>query len=152
MSMTDCVQIQSVTSSLSYTHSKLRESKSTMNCRDRLDLWKSNSTLFFSSCSECANIEQILERQVLRARVMGLILIIPAVRCENRTRDGWVRSANATSVLCRPPNSTHLMLAVKKNIAKKCLGRAGTSFFFYKSTLTIFSNNLNVKRCIPCLS
>ena len=43
----------------------------------------------------------ILERQFLKARFFGVPLL-PAVRCKNQTRDGWVRSANASSVLCRP--------------------------------------------------
>ena len=33
---------------------------------------------------------------------MGSIFL-PAIRCENRTPDAWVRSTNATSMLCRPP-------------------------------------------------
>ena len=47
-----------------------------------------------------------LERQVLRARFFGgLISILAAVRCGNRTRDGLVSSANASSLLCRPPSN-----------------------------------------------
>ena len=56
--------------------------------------------LFFSWS---AVTERILERQVLRARFLDSISLKPDVRCGNRTRDGWVRSENATSVLCRPP-------------------------------------------------
>ena len=45
-----------------------------------------------------------LEQQVLRARYLGLISILPAVRCGKQIRDGWMRSAIASSVICHPPN------------------------------------------------
>ena len=41
---------------------------------------------------------------------------LPAVRCENRTGDGWVGSANATSVLCRPHLKTP---TTQKNLLDK---------------------------------
>ena len=51
-----------------------------------------------ASFSECANTEQ-LGRQVLRKSSSWFDFSSSQIR----TRDGWVRSENATAVLCRPP-------------------------------------------------
>ena len=41
---------------------------------------------------------------------------LPAVRCENRTRDGWVGSVNTTSVQCRPHNGVLNLKAVTRQV------------------------------------
>ena len=53
---------------------------------------------FFCSFSECTDTKQILEWQYFWVQFRFL----PAVRCGNKTQDGCVKSANATSVLCCP--------------------------------------------------
>ena len=96
-------------------------------------------SLVFCSIFECADTEQILGRQVLRARFCGFDFdFLPAVRCGNQTWDGWVRSANAFSVLCRPPlpfiGSLEFLL---KNCQSRSVDRIGIinpiQFFNYQN-------------------
>ena len=78
----------------------------TGSCTNRKKTYPGLSLIkYFFVLSLSALTPSKLERQVLRARFLGSILILPAIRCGNRTQDSWVRSRNASSVLCRPPSS-----------------------------------------------
>ena len=82
-----------------------------------------------------------LERQVLRARFLSSITILLAVRCGNRTQDGWVRSTNASSVLCCPAKviSAPSMSSQELNVTNLFKGTIRKSVF-KNSSIGIVSN------------
>ena len=54
--------------------------------------------MIFFTFSECADSVQFRKGR-LPEKVFGFVFS----SCQIRTRDGWVQSANATAVQCRPP-------------------------------------------------
>ena len=75
--------------------------------------WKPNQSIvfLFVFCS-FADTKQ-LERQVLRATFFGFnFQFYQQSDAGNRTRDGWVRSTNASSVLCRPTIKAFCQLSI----------------------------------------
>ena len=66
-----------------------------------------------------SNVEFLFSNEIIQLKKFG--------NAENQTRDGWMGSANATSVLCRPPGPTILsrvncgQYAHQKNVSLQSL-------------------------------